>query len=211
MIVPWVTLFRNCSWNFDPLKNMAAMGRRLFALYGHQEILKKSSLKPLVRFWNNFTGMFLGWAFSNFVCKILFCWKTWPPWGGGDFLHYMNIKEILKKSSPLKLLVRIWNNYTGMILGWALLKFVRKFWSVEKHGRRGGGGRLFALYEHKEILKKSSSKPQVRIWNKIVPCANFSKIVREHLIHWKIWPPWLGGRLFSLCGLQRKSSEFFSS
>ena len=25
-------------------------GRRLFALYGHEEIFKKSSLKPLVRF-----------------------------------------------------------------------------------------------------------------------------------------------------------------
>ena len=35
----------------------------LLALYGHEEILKKSSPKPLVRFLNNFTGMFLGWPF----------------------------------------------------------------------------------------------------------------------------------------------------
>ena len=34
----------------------------LFALYGHEEILKKcSSLKLLVRYWNNFTEMFLEW------------------------------------------------------------------------------------------------------------------------------------------------------
>ena len=33
----------------------------LLALYGHEEILEKSSSsKPLVRFLNNFTGMFLG-------------------------------------------------------------------------------------------------------------------------------------------------------
>ena len=44
----------------------------LFALYGHEEILKKSSSpKPLVRFWNNFTGMFLGWPFSKTVRESL--------------------------------------------------------------------------------------------------------------------------------------------
>ena len=40
--VPWVTLFKNCSQNFDPSKNMAAVGGRggnFFALYGHEEIL----------------------------------------------------------------------------------------------------------------------------------------------------------------------------
>ena len=36
----------------------------LLALYGNEEILKNSSsLKLLVRFWNNFTEMFLGWLF----------------------------------------------------------------------------------------------------------------------------------------------------
>ena len=44
----------------------------LLALYGYEEILKKSSSpKPLVRFWNNFTGMLLVWPFSKIVCKIL--------------------------------------------------------------------------------------------------------------------------------------------
>ena len=32
----------------------------LLSLNGHEEFLKESSLKPQVRFWNNFTGMFLG-------------------------------------------------------------------------------------------------------------------------------------------------------
>ena len=58
-------------------------GGRLFALYRHEEILKKksSSLKPLVLFGNNFTGLFLGWPFSKIVCEILIHLKTWPPWG----------------------------------------------------------------------------------------------------------------------------------
>ena len=44
----------------------------LFALYGHEEIHKKSSPpKLLVKFWNNFTGMFLVWPFSNTVHEIL--------------------------------------------------------------------------------------------------------------------------------------------
>ena len=46
----------------------------LLALKGHEEILKKScSPKLLVRFWNNFTGMFFGWPFSKIVRKILIC------------------------------------------------------------------------------------------------------------------------------------------
>ena len=44
----------------------------LVALYGHKEILKKSSSpKLLVRFWNNFAGMFLEWPFSKIVGEIL--------------------------------------------------------------------------------------------------------------------------------------------
>ena len=43
----------------------------LLALSGHEEILKKSSPKLQVRFWNNFKGMFLGWPFSKSVREIL--------------------------------------------------------------------------------------------------------------------------------------------
>ena len=49
--VPWVTLFKNCSRNFDPSINMALVNGFFFALYGHKEIFKKSSSpKTLVRF-----------------------------------------------------------------------------------------------------------------------------------------------------------------
>ena len=50
--VPWVTFFKTCLRNFDMLENMGkggGGGGGLFALHGHEEILKKSpSLKPLV-------------------------------------------------------------------------------------------------------------------------------------------------------------------
>ena len=43
----------------------------LLALWGHEEILKKSpSPKLMVKSWNNFTGMFLGWPFSKNVHEI---------------------------------------------------------------------------------------------------------------------------------------------
>ena len=43
--------FQKCLRNFDPSINMALVNGGLLALYGHEEILKKSSsLKPQVRF-----------------------------------------------------------------------------------------------------------------------------------------------------------------
>ena len=45
-------------------------------------LFKSSPLKPLVRFWNNFTDMFLGLPFSKIVREILIRQKTWPLWRG---------------------------------------------------------------------------------------------------------------------------------
>ena len=88
LVLFWNTftgMFLGDTLHTDRLKNMAAVGGRLFALYGHEEILKKSSsLKSLVRIGNNFTRLFLLWPFSIFVCEILIRWKTWLLWGGGE-------------------------------------------------------------------------------------------------------------------------------
>ena len=44
----------------------------LFSIYGHEEILKKSSSpKQLFKFWNIFTEIFLLWLFSEIVRGIL--------------------------------------------------------------------------------------------------------------------------------------------
>ena len=115
---------------------------------------KSSSLKPLVWFCNNFTGIFLGWPFSKIVCEILIHRKTWLPLGG-DFLHYMDMKKFLKNL----LLRNCWSVFGIISEDCSLCDPFRKLfsniWSVEKYGH--------------------------------------------------------GGRLFSLCGLQRNSSKFFSS
>ena len=134
--VPWVTFFKKCPWNFDPskivalvnggflhytemkefFKNLLLWNRRsdceiisqicslgdpfqklfvkfcsvkkcgsgewgLLALYRNEGILKKSSsLKPMVRFWNNFTELLLGWLFLKIVCEILIDGETWLWW-----------------------------------------------------------------------------------------------------------------------------------
>ena len=114
---------------------------------GHEEILKKSSSPKLpVRFWNNFTGMFLWWPFSKMFAKF---WSVHKH-GSGEWglLAPYGHEGILKKSSP-KLLVRFWNNFTGMFLGWPFQKLFAKFWSVCKYGSGEWG--LFALYRHEEI------------------------------------------------------------
>ena len=64
---PFRKLFAK-SWSFN---KHGSCERGLFALYGHEEILEKSSQKLLVRFWNSFTEMFLEWPFSKIVSKIL--------------------------------------------------------------------------------------------------------------------------------------------
>ena len=80
---------------------MAAMGGggRLFALYGHEEIFKKSStLKP----WSDFEIISqecsLGDPFQNLFAIFLSVEKhgRHGGGGGGDFLHYMDMKKFLK-------------------------------------------------------------------------------------------------------------------
>ena len=64
--VPWMTLFKKLFAKFWSVHKHGSGERGLFALYGHEEILKiYSSPKPLVIFWNNFTEMFLDWPFSE--------------------------------------------------------------------------------------------------------------------------------------------------
>ena len=63
---------------------MAARGRRLFALYGLQEILQNSSPKPLIKFWNTFMG-----CSRNFDRSINMALVN------GGFLHYADMKKFL--------------------------------------------------------------------------------------------------------------------
>ena len=81
----------------------------------------------------------------------------------GGFLHYMDMKKFLKNL----LLLNRWSDFEIISqecsLGDPFQRLFAKFLSVNKHGSGEWG--LFALYGHKEILKKSSSKLQVRFRN----------------------------------------------
>ena len=177
---------------------MAAVGGCFFYCMDFWEILQNSCpRKRLVRYWNNFTGLFLGWPFSKIVHEILIRRKTWPRWGGGDFLHYMDIKKFLKN-----LLRNRWSEF-GIISQdcvWPFKTLFSKFWSVKKHGCSGGG--FFRSVDFREILQNSSPlKLLVRFWNNFGGLYlgwPFSKIVREILIRRKTWPPGGGGGFFAL-------------
>ena len=120
--VPWMTLFKNCSRNFDPSKNMALVNGVFLHYMGHEEILKKSSSRNCwsdfeINHWN------VPWVtlFKKLFSKF---WSIYKHGSGewGLFALYWH-EEILKKSS-LRPLVRFWNNFTEMFLEWPFSKSV---------------------------------------------------------------------------------------
>ena len=116
---------------------MAAMGGKLFSLCG----LKRNS--------------------SKIVHEILIRRKTWPQWGGGELFSLCGLREILQNSFPLKLRVRFWNNFTGLLLGCAFSKSVRKTLIHQKTWRLWGAGEDFLHYmDMKKFLKN------LLLWNR---------------------------------------------
>ena len=81
----------------------------------------------------------------------------------GGFLHHTDMKKVIKNL----LLGNRWSDFEIISqeysLGDPFQILFAKVWSVHKHG--SGEWRLFALYRHEEILKKSSQKPLVQFWN----------------------------------------------
>ena len=117
-------------------------GKDFFALYGHEEILKKKSCpKPLVRIWNNFTSLFLVWSFLNSVREYMICRKIWPTWVGAFFTVWTS-EEFFK-------ILLLWNCLSDFkiisqdcSLSDPFQNVFAKFRSFEKHGFYAG--RLFA-------------------------------------------------------------------
>ena len=80
-----------------------------------------SPLRPMTRFQNNFTEMFLLWPFTKIAKMVLFGRTKWPPElkkkkKGVDC--HASINNLLKETSPPKLVNGFLNNYTGMFLEW---------------------------------------------------------------------------------------------
>ena len=104
-------------------------------LYEHKQIPKKSSLKLLVRFWNNLIEMFLEWPFSELFLKF---W-SFNKHGISEWrlLALHRHKEILVNSS-LKTRRRKWLEQSQKIR-WAILallffiKLVRSTLRLDNH------------------------------------------------------------------------------
>ena len=63
--------FQKLFAKFWSVQNMALVNGGFLHYTDMKKFLKKSFLIPLVRFWNNFTGVFLAWPFLKIVCEIL--------------------------------------------------------------------------------------------------------------------------------------------
>ena len=198
--VPWVTLFKKCSWNFDPSKIVALVNggflhytemkaffknlllwnrwsdceiisqicslgdpfQKLFvkfwsvkkcgsgewgllALYRNEGILKKSSsLKPMVRFWNDFTELTL---FKN--CSRNFDWWRNMALVNEGYLHYREMKKFLK----ILLLRHVWSDFEMISQKGSMddpfQKLLAKFLSFKNMALVNGG---YLQYGHEEIL-----------------------------------------------------------
>ena len=122
MFLGWPFL-KNCSRNFDPSINMALVNGGFF----HCMDMKKKFIKNLLlrNRWSDFEiisqGCSLCDSFQNLFAKF---WSVHKHGSGewGLLALYRHEEEILKKSSSLKPLVRIWNNFTVMFLVWPFLK-----------------------------------------------------------------------------------------
>ena len=101
--------------------------------------------------------MSFGWCFSKFS-KNWFHGDLWLPWyeKGG-------ISAIFKRSSCLKPLVRIQNNFTGMFFGASSQNVFKEFWYLEKHGRQTALNFervfVFTIYMYATIQTSFFSKP----------------------------------------------------
>ena len=123
--VPWVTLFKNCSWNFDPLKIVALVDGGFL----HYAVMKEFFKNLLL--WNRWSDCeiisqicSLGDPFQKLFVKF---WSV-KKCGSGErgLLALYRNEGILKKSSSLKPIVRFWNNFTELLLGWPFLTIVRE-------------------------------------------------------------------------------------
>ena len=130
MNVPWVDLFKIPWRNFDPAKNMAAMGGACFHYMTYSKLKKSSSVKWLNGFHYNLAWMLLGWTFLRFLEEILIQQKTWPPWAGLVFTIWHIVK--LKKSSSPKWLNGFQYNLAWMFLGWTSSRFLEEILILQK-------------------------------------------------------------------------------
>ena len=90
---PWVDLSQNSLKKCNPCISLVAMAT------DWKHVLKIIKNQSLVRFWNNFIEMLVGWSsykIGNFVTILQ---KTWPPMGMAHFSLYVYSKLFFSKAN----------------------------------------------------------------------------------------------------------------
>ena len=158
-----MTLFKNCTRNFDPSINMVLVNGG-FSHYGDMKKFLKNFL--LRNCWSDFEIISqecsLGDPFQKLIAKFWSVykyssgeWRLFALYGMKKFLKNFFLQN---RISDFEIISQ------ECSLGDPFQKLMAKLWSVYKYGSGEWG--LFALYRHEEILKKScSQKPLVRFWN----------------------------------------------
>ena len=150
-----MTLFKNCSWKFDPWINIALVNGSTL----HYTDMKKFLQNLLLRNrWSEFKiiskDCSLCDPFKKLFAKFWSVEKHCRSWGG--FLHCGHSKKCFK-------ILLLWNHMSDFEIihrnvPWVTLfkKMFAKFWSVNKQGI--SEWELHALYKHIEIFVNSSLK-----------------------------------------------------
>ena len=145
----------------------------------HEEILKTSSHKAFVRFWNNFTEMFHRWPFSIFFSKL---WSVKKRGSGERELPALYAYKFLKYLLWMKRLVNWFYRDITLV---TLIKNCLRILNPSKNMALANGGYLHYTDIRKflDILLFRNGMPdfEMILW------WPFSKIVREILICIQTW------------------------
>ena len=163
-----MTLFKNCSQNFDPSINMALVNGGFLHYRDMKKLLKNLLL------WNYRSDFEIISQECSWVTLFIKCSQNFDPFinmalVNRGFLHYRDMKKFLKNL----LLWNCWSDFEIISqessLGDPFQKVFAKFWSVYKYGSGELGAfctiqtwRNSCLYSAK---KSCSQKPLVRFWN----------------------------------------------
>ena len=130
--ISWECFFQKVVTKFWLFKKHGSRNWGLITLYRHEGILKNSSsLKPLVRFWNNFAEMFIRWLLK--ICLQNVDASRIMALVNGSYLHFSDMKEFLE--------ILPWNYWSDFeiiskrcTLNDSRKKSLAKFLSIRKHG-----------------------------------------------------------------------------
>ena len=91
--------------------------------------------------WSDFEIISQDCSWCDPFQKVFLKFWSVEKHGGGGFFHCVHFWEIIQNSSPLKPLVRFWNNFTGLFLGGTLFENCSRNFDPSKSMAAIGEGR----------------------------------------------------------------------